>query len=258
MSYDYILTDTPVDGVGVVQLNRPKAYNALSTPLLIEVMSALREFDADDSIGCMILTGNEKAFAAGADIKEMDGKTQTDMYMGTSLIQHLDFTSLSKPLIAAVSGFALGGGCEVAMSCDMIVASETALFGQPEINLGIIPGGGGTQRLTRAVGKALAMEIMLTDRRLTAEEALQYGLVNRVAPVDEYMTVAIEIAQKVASKSQVAIKLTKDAINKAYEMTLHEGLEFEIRNFLVSFGSEDKVEGMRAFIEKREAEWKHR
>jgi len=258
MTYEYILTDTPADGVGVVQLNRPNAYNALSSPLLVEVMTALHAFDANDSIGCMILTGNEKAFAAGADIKEMDGKTQIDMYMGQSLIEHLDFTTLSKPLIAAVSGFALGGGCEVAMSCDMIVASDTAVFGQPEINLGIIPGGGGTQRLTRAVGKALAMEIMLTDRRLTAEEALQYGLVNRVAPVTEYMDVAIEIAQKVASKSQVAVKLTKDAINKAYEMTLREGLELEKRNFYVSFGSEDKAEGMRAFIEKRDAEWKNR
>lgn len=258
MSYEYILTDTPVAGVGVVQLNRPKAYNALNRALLGEVMDALLTFDNDDSIGCMILTGNEKAFAAGADIKEMDGKTQIDMYMGDSLIDGFDFSRITKPVIAAVSGFALGGGCEVAMSCDMIVASETALFGQPEINLGIIPGGGGTQRLTRAVGKALAMEMMLTDRRITAQEALQYGLVNRVAPIEEYMAVAIEIAQKVASKSQVTIRLTKEAINKAYEMTLREGLEFEKRNFFLSFSSEDKAEGMRAFIEKRDAEWKNR
>lgn len=258
MSYEFILTDTPAEGVGLVQLNRPKALNALSTPLLAEVMDALHKFDADDTIGCIILTGNEKAFAAGADIKEMDGKTHLDMFMGESLVDKLDFTKISKPIIAAVSGYALGGGCEVAMSCDMIVASDTAVFGQPEINLGIIPGGGGTQRLTRAVGKALAMEIMLTDRKLSADEAYQFGLVNRVASIDDYLKVAIEIASKVNNKSQIAIKLTKDAINKAYEMTLHEGLAFEKRNFYLSFSSEDKAEGMRAFVEKRKAEWKNR
>ena len=206
----------------------------------------------------MILTGDDKAFAAGADIKEMDGKTQIDMLMSRSLVDRFDIASLGKPIIAAVSGYALGGGCEVAMSCDMIVASETAVFGQPEINLGIIPGAGGTQRLTRAVGKALAMEIMLTDRKLSAQEALEYGLVNRVAPLDEYMDLAIAIGQKVARRSQVAIRLTKEAINKAYETTLSEGLALERRNFLIAFSSEDKAEGMRAFIEKRRAEWKNR
>ena len=258
MAYEFILIDTPADGVGLVQLNRPNALNALSMPLLAEVMDALHAFDADDTIACMILTGNDKAFAAGADIKEMDRKTHIGMFMGESLVDGFDFSKINKPIIAAVSGYALGGGCEIAMSCDMIVASETAVFGQPEINLGIIPGGGGTQRLTRAVGKALAMEIMLTDRRLSADEAYQFGLVNRVAPTDEYLNVAIEIASKVTQKSQVAIKLTKDAINKAYEMTLQEGLEAEKRNFYLSFSSEDKVEGMRAFIEKRKAEWKNR
>ena len=215
-------------------------------------------FNNDASISAMILTGDEKAFAAGADIKEMDGKTQIDMLMTVSLVDRFDFKKLTKPVIAAVSGYALGGGCEIALACDMIVASETALFGQPEINLGIIPGAGGTQRLTRAVGKALAMEIMLTDRKLSAEEALHYGLVNRVAPLDEYMDVAISIARKVARRSQIAIRLTKEAVNKSYEMTLEEGLAYERRNFLVAFGSEDKVEGMRAFIEKRRAEWKNR
>ena len=258
MSYDFILMDTPAEGVGLVQLNRPQALNALSMPLLAEVMDALHQFDRDESISCMILTGNEKAFAAGADIKEMEDKTQIDMLMGGSLVDNLDFTKISKPIIAAVSGYALGGGCEVAMSCDMIVASDTAVFGQPEINLGIIPGGGGTQRLTRAVGKALAMEMMLTDRRLSAEEAYQFGLVNRVESLEDYLNVAIDIASKVAKKSQVAVKLTKDAINKAYEMSLHEGLEAEKRNFYLSFSSEDKAEGMRAFIEKRKAEWKNR
>ena len=258
MSYEHIIVDRPADGVGRVRLNRPEALNALNSALMDEVNEAMLAFNGDATIGAMILTGNDRAFAAGADIKEMDGKTQIDMLMTVSLVDRFDFKKLSKPVIAAVSGYALGGGCEIAMACDMIVASESAVFGQPEINLGIIPGAGGTQRLTRALGKALAMEIMLTDRKLGAEEALHYGLVNRVAPLDEYMDVAIGIAQKVARRSQVAIRLTKEAVNKAYEMTLEEGLAYERRNFLVAFGSEDKVEGMRAFIEKRRAEWKNR
>lgn len=258
MDYEHIIVDRPAAGVGLVRLNRPRALNALNSPLMDEVNAAMLAFNADESIGAMILTGNDKAFAAGADIKEMDGKTQIDMLMTASLVDRFDFKKLTKPVIAAVSGYALGGGCEIAMACDMIVASETALFGQPEINLGIIPGAGGTQRLTRAVGKALAMEIMLTDRKLSAKEALHYGLVNRVAPLNEYLDVAISIAQKAARRSQVAIRLTKEAVNKAYEMTLEEGLAYERRNFLVAFGSEDKVEGMRAFIEKRRAEWQHR
>ncbi len=258
MSYETILVDRPAEGVGRVQLNRPKALNALSSPLMDEVNDAMLAFNADKAIGAMILTGGDKAFAAGADIKEMDGMTTIDMLTTVSLIERFEIHKLTKPVIAAVSGYALGGGCEIAMSCDMIVASETAIFGQPEVNLGILPGAGGTQRLTRAVGKALAMEIMLTDRKLNAEEALRYGLVNRVAPLDEYMEVAIGIAGKAARRSQVAIRLTKDAVNKAYEMTLEEGLAYERRNFLVAFGSDDKAEGMRAFIEKRRAEWKNR
>ncbi len=258
MSYKNIIVDQPAEGVGRVRLNRPKALNALNSALMDEVMAAMSAFDADPAIGAMILTGDDRAFAAGADIKEMDGKTQIDMLMSRSLVDRFDIESLKKPVIAAVSGYALGGGCEVAMSCDMIVASETAVFGQPEINLGIIPGAGGTQRLTRAVGKALAMEIMLTDRKLSAQEALDYGLVNRVAPLDEYMDAAIGIGQQVARRSQVAIRLTKEAINKAYETSLSEGLALERRNFLIAFGSEDKAEGMRAFIEKRRAEWKNR
>ncbi len=258
MSYQNIIVDQPAEGVGRVRLNRPRALNALNSALMDEVMAAMSAFDADPAIGAMILTGDDKAFAAGADIKEMDGKTQIDMLMSRSLVDRFDIERLKKPIIAAVSGYALGGGCEVAMSCDMIVASETAVFGQPEINLGIIPGAGGTQRLTRAVGKALAMEIMLTDRKLSAQEALRYGLVNHVAPLDEYMDAAIAIGQKVARRSQVAIRLTKEAINKAYETSLSEGLALERRNFLIAFGSEDKAEGMRAFIEKRRAEWKNR
>lgn len=258
MSYTYILVDTPAEGVGRITLNRPEALNALNRDLLLEVNTALREFDADQSIGCMIITGNDKAFAAGADIKEMEGKTHLDMMMEASLIDGFDFSMISKPIIAVVSGYALGGGCELSMACDMIVASETAVFGQPEINLGILPGGGGTQRLTRAVGKALAMEIMLTDRKLSAQEAYQFGLVNRVAAPEAYMDEALKLAGKIAAKSQVAIKLTKQAINKAYEMTLQEGLEFEKRNFFIAFSSEDKAEGMKAFVEKRKATWKNR
>ncbi len=256
--YQMILVETPVDGVGMVRLNRPKAYNALNDELMGELHQALLAFEQDDDIACMVITGNDKAFAAGADIKEMVNNTCVDLMMSGGVTSNFDFSIYGKPLIAAVSGFALGGGCEMAMACDMIVASESAVFGQPEINLGILPGGGGTQRLTRAVGKALAMEIMLTDRRLTATEAQQYGLVNQVVSVDAYLDTALELAQKVASKSQVAIHLTKDAINKAYEATLEEGLDFEKKNFYLAFGTEDKQEGMEAFIEKRDPNWKNR
>lgn len=255
--YEYILTETPEPGVGLIRLNRPQALNALNDGLMDELHQALRAFDADDGVGCMVITGSERAFAAGADIKEMDQKTYVDMLMGTSVSDNFVF-GYNKPIVAAVSGFALGGGCELAMACDMIVASDTAVFGQPEINLGILPGGGGTQRLTRAVGKALAMEIMLTDRRLTAAEALQYGLVNQVVAPEVVVNEAIKLAQKVASKSRLAVQLTKDAINQAYEASLSEGLEMEKRNFYLAFGSEDKAEGMRAFVEKRSPEWKHR
>ncbi|MCY3573424.1 MAG: enoyl-CoA hydratase-related protein [Chloroflexi bacterium] len=258
MSYEHILVDRPADGVGCIALNRPQALNALNSPLLDEVKRALYDFDTDPTIGAIILTGGDKVFAAGADIKEMDGKTQIDMLMGDSLVDRFDFSRVRKPIIAAVAGYALGGGCELAMACDMIVAADSAVFGQPEINLGILPGAGGTQRLTRAVGKALAMEIMLTDRRLSADEALRAGLVNRVAPQADFMALAVEIAQKVARRSQVAVRLTKEAINKAQESPLSEGLAFERRNFLIAFGSEDKVEGMRAFIEKRRAVWRNR
>jgi enoyl-CoA hydratase len=257
MAYETILVEHPAPGVGLVRLNRPQALNALNNQLMREVHSALTAFDADPGIGCMIITGSDKAFAAGADIKEMVEQSVMDVYMGTSISDHFVFR-YRKPIIAAVSGFALGGGCEMAMACDMIVASESAVFGQPEINLGILPGGGGTQRLTRAVGKALAMEIMLADRRLTAEEALRFGLVNRVAAVEAYFDEALKLASKIASMSQVAVRLTKEAINKAYETTLQEGVEAEKRNFYIAFATEDKTEGMRAFVEKRKPAWKHR
>ena len=255
---DYILIEKPASGVGVVRLNRPQALNALNNALMSEVHAALRQFDADPAIGCMIVTGSDKAFAAGADIKEMVGTSSVDMLMGQGNVSDNFVFQYGKPIIAAVSGFALGGGCEMAMACDMIVASETAVFGQPEINLGILPGGGGTQRLTRAVGKALAMEIMLSDRRLSAEEALRYGLVSRVASVEAYFDEAVKLAQKIAGMSQVAVRLTKEAVNAAYESTLAEGLNTEKRNFLMSFSTEDKLEGMQAFIEKRAPQWKNR
>ena len=256
--YENILVEVVAGNVGLIRLNRPKALNALNDMLMHELHEALANFDADPEIGCMVITGNERAFAAGADIKQMADQTHIEYMMTRSVSDNFNFTPYKKPIIAAVSGFALGGGCEMAMACDMIVASESALFGQPEINLGILPGGGGTQRLTRAVGKALAMEIMLTDRRLSADEALKYGLVNRVVAPEVYLDEALKLAQKVASMSQVAVRLTKDAINKAYEATLTEGLEFEKKNFILLFGTEDKKEGMAAFVEKRKPEWRHK
>lgn len=256
--YENIIVETPAKKVGLIRLNRPKALNALNDALMSELHEALAHFDADTDISCMVITGNERAFAAGADIKQMSGQSHIEYMMTRSVSDNFNFSRYKKPIIAAVSGFALGGGCEMAMACDMIVASESAVFGQPEINLGVLPGGGGTQRLTRAVGKALAMEIMLTDRRLSADEALKYGLVNRVVAPELYLDEALKLAQKVASMSQVAIRLTKDAINKAYESTLAEGLEFEKKNFMLLFGTEDKQEGMAAFIEKRKPEWKNK
>lgn len=256
--YENIIVETPVEKVGLIRLNRPKALNALNGDLMRELHSALKNFDSDPDINCMVITGNERAFAAGADIKEMADKTYVDYLTGDGVSDRFNFSAYKKPIIAAVSGYALGGGCEMAMACDMIVASESAVFGQPEINLGILPGGGGTQRMTRALGKALAMEVMLSDRKLSAEEALNYGLVNRVVAPEIYLDEALKLAQKVASMSQVALILTKDAVNQAYEGTLKEGIAFEKKNFLLAFGTEDKQEGMEAFIEKRKPNWKNK
>ena len=254
MSYEYILTRT-IERVGVVQLNRPQAMNALNRGLMDETVAALAAFDADDQIGCLVLTGNERAFAAGADIKEMVSATPVDM-LDNPFIDYWDqLRKLSKPLIAAVSGYALGGGCEMAMACDMIVASETARFGQPEINLGVMPGAGGTQRLTRAVGKALAMEMVLNGRLLTADEARHYGLVNRVVPVELYLEEAIKLASEIAARAPVALRLAKEAINAAYEMPLQAGLAHERRLFYLLFSTADQAEGMDAFINKRPAAW---
>ncbi|MDX1992396.1 MAG: enoyl-CoA hydratase-related protein [bacterium] len=256
-TYETILVETPVPGVGLIRLNRPKALNALNSQITHETFSAMEAFERDSSIGAIVLTGSEKVFAAGADIKQMSDTTAAEM-IATDFTDWARMTKISKPIIAAVSGYALGGGCEIAMMCDMIVASETAVFGQPEINLGILPGAGGTQRLTHAVGKAIAMEVILADRRLSAEEALRYGLVNRVVPVERTLDEALALAQKVASMSQVAVRMAKDAVNKAFELGLRDGLDHEKRNFYILFGTEDRTEGMKAFIEKRAPEWKHR
>lgn len=257
-TYETILVENPAEGVGLIRMNRPQALNALNAQITGEIFSAMEAFDTDPGIGCIILTGSDRVFAAGADIKQMADASAIDMMTGGDFTDWRRMSAIRKPIIAAVSGYALGGGCEIAMMCDMIVASETAQFGQPEINLGILPGAGGTQRLTRAVGKALAMEICLTDRRLSADEAQRYGLVNHVFPVERYMDEALALAGKVAARSQVAVQMTKDAINKAFELSLSEGLDYEKKNFYLLFGTEDRVEGMNAFVEKRQAEWKHR
>jgi enoyl-CoA hydratase len=230
--------------------------NALNNQLMNELMDALQLFDRDDSIGAMVITGNEKAFAAGADIKEMADRSITEMMDRDHVAVFGRIRTIRKPVIAAVSGWALGGGCEVALSCDMIVASESARFGQPEITIGVIPGAGGTQRLTRAVGKAIAMEMILNNRTLTAQEAYQYGLVNRVVPVQGYLDEALKLADEIASRAPLAIRAAKKMINQAYELTLSEGLAEEKQSFYNLFASEDQKEGMKAFIEKRKPEWK--
>lgn len=248
---------TRVEGrVGIIQINRPKVLNALNQQTMNEVVAALEEFDKSEEIGCLVLTGNERAFAAGADIKQMATATPIDM-LKNPFIDYWDRLSrINKPIIAAVSGYALGGGCELAMACDMIIASESARFGQPEINLGVIPGAGGTQRLTRAVGKAVAMEMILNGRQLSAEEALGYGLVNRVVPVELYLEETIKFAAEIAARAPVAVRLGKEAINAAFETNLQTGLALERRLFYMLFATEDQQEGMDAFVNKRPAEWK--
>ncbi len=254
MTYENI--PTRVEGrAGVVQLNRPKALNALNRELMTELMDALDAFDGDPAIGCLVVTGTERAFAAGADIKEMASATPTSM-MTNSFIDLWDrLRALGKPIIAAVSGFALGGGCELAMACDMIVASETAQFGQPEINLGVIPGAGGTQRMTLAVGKAVAMEMVLNARYLSAAEAQRYGLVNRVYPAEVYLEEAVRLANDIAARAPVAVRLAKEAINAVFEMPLRAGLDHERRLFYLLFGTDDQKEGMDAFVNKRKPQW---
>lgn len=255
MKYEMILTEIR-SRVGLITLNRPQAMNALNNQLMREVMDALDAFDKNDAIGVMVITGNEKAFAAGADIKEMADKSIQQMMDRDHVAVFGRIRTIRKPVIAAVSGWALGGGCEIALSCDMIVASDSAKFGQPEITIGVIPGAGGTQRLTRAVGKALTMEMILNNRALTAQEAYQFGLVNRVVPVEGYLGEALKLADEIASRAPLAVRAAKKMINQAYERTLAEGLEVEKQEFYNLFASEDQKEGMRAFIEKRKPEWK--
>ncbi|HST06287.1 MAG TPA: enoyl-CoA hydratase-related protein [Chloroflexia bacterium] len=253
----YELIKTSRDGrVALIQLNRPEVLNALNMQLMDEVMAALDVFEADLEVGCVVITGNERAFAAGADIKEMAGASTIEMHTRDQFAKWDRIRRFKKPLIAAVSGFALGGGNELAMLCDMIVASETAQFGQPEINIGVMPGAGGTQRLTHAVGKALAMEMVLAGRFLTAKEALQYGLVNRVVPVEVYLDEAMRLARTIAEKGPVALELAKEAVLKAFDAPLQEGLTFERKNFYMLFSSEDQKEGMAAFVEKRKPTFK--
>ncbi len=256
--YQDILVERPITGVGLIRLNRPAALNALRGQLMSELVEALQTFDADPAIGAMVITGNDKAFSAGADITEMAEASLVEMLNRGMIDRWRRLRNLRKPLIAAVSGHCLGGGCELAMLCDMIIASETAKFGQPEINIGVIPGAGGTQRLTKAVGKSLAMEVILNDRRLTAAEALHYGLASRVLPVDKYLEEAITLASQIAARAPVAVQLGKEAINKAMETTLSEGTAYEEKLFYILFASEDQKEGMAAFREKRKPQWRGR
>jgi enoyl-CoA hydratase len=253
-----IETYAPQKGVGAIKLNRPAVLNALSLQTMIELVEAFEGFDADPSIRCIVIHGSTKAFAAGADITEMSDASAVTMLERDQFARWERIRTVKTPVIAAVSGFALGGGCELAMLADMIVASDTAQFGQPEINIGVMPGAGGTQRLTRAVGKALAMEVVLTGRAISAQQALQAGLVNRVVPVEFYLQEAFALAGDVAAKAPMAARLAKESVLKAFSTTLEGGLEFERKNFYLLFATEDQKEGMAAFVEKRKPEWKGR
>ena len=258
MAYQTLIVEVE-DKIALVRLNRPEAMNALNGQLLGELADALDALDADDKVRCIVLTGSEKAFAAGADIKEMAQKTFVDV--STQYVFGADIDRIArirKPLIAAVSGYALGGGCELAMMCDFIIAAENAKFGQPEINLGVVAGIGGTQRLTRFVGKSKAMDMNLTGRFMDAAEAERSGLVSRVVPTDKLMDEARAAAGKIADKSLIAARVAKEAVNRAYETTLREGLLFERRLFHSLFATEDQKEGMSAFLEKREAQFRDR
>ena len=257
MAFTSILTETR-GRVGLITLNRPQALNALNPHLLGELLQALSGFDLDPEIGTMLVIGSEKVFAAGADIKFMAGASSDDMRANGFVELFEGFRKLTKPVIAAVSGFALGGGCELALVCDMIVASETARFGQPEVTIGVIPGAGGTQRLARALGKALAMEIILNNRTLSAEEALRFGLVNRVVPVELLLEESLAFAAEIADRAPLALAAAKRAINNADEMALAAGLAEERDLFHNLFDSSDSKEGMQAFIEKRKPRWRGR
>jgi len=257
MAFETILVETR-GRVGLITLNRPQALNALNDHLITELNQALDGFETDDGIGAIVVTGSEKAFAAGADIKEMQAKTYVEAYLEDFFVGWEEFTRTRKPVIAAVAGYALGGGCELAMMCDFIIAADTAQFGQPEIKIGVIPGAGGTQRLTRAIGKAKAMDLILTGRMMGAEEAERAGLVARVVPAADLVAEALKAAAAVAAMSLPAALMAKEAVNAAFETTLAEGVRYERRLFYSLFATEDQKEGMAAFVEKRKAAFRHR
>ena len=258
MPYETIIAETR-GPVGLITLNRPKALNALSDQLVTELGQALDAFEADDSIGAIVLTGSEKAFAAGADIKEMSGFTYMDVYRQNFITAKWERVAHArKPVIAAVAGYALGGGCELAMMCDFIIAADNAKFGQPEITIGTIPGAGGTQRLTRFVGKSKAMDMVLTGRQMDAAEAERSGLVSRVVPVADLVDEALKVAERIAKLSQPIVMMAKESVNAAFETTLAEGIRLERRIFHSTFATQDQKEGMAAFAEKRQPDWKNR
>ncbi|WP_354697502.1 putative enoyl-CoA hydratase echA8 [Paraconexibacter sp. AEG42_29] len=250
-----ILLERRDDGVATITLNRPKALNALNLQVMRELAAALAELEADPAIGCVLLTGSERAFAAGADIKEMAQASYMDMYMPDWFAGWDAVANFRKPLVAAVAGYALGGGCELAMMCDVLIAADTATFGQPEITLGVMPGMGGSQRLTRAVGKAKAMDLILTGRNLKAEEAERAGLISRIVPADDLVDEALKVAAKIAGMSTPIAMMAKETVNRAFEVTLAEGTRFERRVFHAMFATADQKEGMDAFVGKRKPEW---
>ena len=258
MSYENIIAETK-GKVGLITLHRPDALNALNGALIAELGQALDGFEADAKIGCIVITGSEKAFAAGADIKEMKDKRYPQVYEEDFITVGWErLAEARKPVVAAVAGYALGGGCEIAMMCDIIIAADTAKFGQPEITLGTIPGAGGSQRLTRAVGKSKAMDLCLTGRMMDAEEAERAGLVARVVPADRLLEEATAVAETIASLSRPVVMIAKETVNRAFETTLAEGVRFERRSFHATFALEDRAEGMSAFSEKRDPQWRHR
>jgi len=257
MAYENIIVETH-GRVGLIRLNRPAALNALCKALMDELSAAIDAFEADNGIGCLVITGSERAFAAGADIKEMQPKTYMGVFMEDFITTNWERAARArKPVIAAVAGFALGGGCELAMMCDFILAADTAKFGQPEINLGVMPGAGGTQRLTRFVGKSKAMEMCLTGRMMDALEAERAGLVSRIIPAADLVAEALKVAAVIAEKSLPIAMMTKESINRAYEVSLSEGVRFERRLFHSQFATQDQSEGMAAFVEKRPAKFRH-
>ena len=257
MTYQNIITETQ-GRVGIVRLNRPQALNALNRALIAELIQAIDAFEADDAIGCLLITGNDKAFAAGADIKEMADKTFIETYLGNFAATWDCAAHARKSIVAAVAGFALGGGCELAMQCDVVIAADNAKFGQPEIKLGVIPGIGGAQRLTRAVGKAKAMDMILTGRMMDAAEAEKSGLVARVVPAASLLEEAMKVAETIATMSLPAAVAAKEAVNRAFEVPLAEGVLFERRVFHALFATDDQKEGMKAFVEKRKPTWKNK